>query len=143
LDVIRRRRREATTLPDVGFLARGWIERVTGTIDEGLFDAEQGIPGHTYWLMFSVGGQTDRIPWSDVNWVRLVPRSELGDPVSNAHAALLARSSDPNVVIGYLSGAMSGIPGADLFVLVPVMDRSAEQWIELFSDFGVEVRTGG
>jgi hypothetical protein len=81
--------------------------------------------------------RSQRIPWSAVNWVRLEPRSSISSGVAEMHSDLLARSTDPNTVVGYLGDPE---PGSQLFRLIGVDDRSAAQWMELFQAAGVEVK---
>jgi len=130
--------------PDPGPMARGWIERVDGSIIEGMFDGNRPHAG----LMFTVvGGQPpiSLIPWSDVHWVRLESRSELPTGVLKEHAELLANKwcTDHNVVMGFISGP-SGAGETDAFVLVPIVvpptKRSAEDWIGIFERAGIEIR---
>jgi hypothetical protein len=85
--------------------------------------------------------ETQAIPWADVNSVGLMPRADLPAGVCKHHAELLAQPelTDPNVIVGWLTGR-AGVPRSDMFVLVPVPDcRSGAQWIEMFKNAGVEI----
>ena len=76
-----------------------------------------------------------------MNSVGLMSRADLPAGVCKHHAELLAQPelTDPNVIIGWLTGR-AGVPRSDMFVLVPVLNcRSGEQWIEMFENAGVEI----
>ena len=138
------------------YLAHGWMEGVDlNSIQEGVFAADVGsgsllfLQTARFELFEDSDGRNDlrrveevalrsqRIPWSAVNWVRLEPRSSISSGVAEMHSDLLARSTDPNTVVGYLGDPE---PGSQLFRLIGVDDRSAAQWMELFQAAGVEVK---
>jgi len=126
-------------------LGPGWIGTLGETrVREGIFDASGTLAFR--WLEANADAdraaepspQTQEVPWTDVTWVRLRPLSSLLPRAAQFHSQILARSTDPNVVYGALTGP-SG-PEAEVFGLLGTATCSGAQWLERFRVAGIQIK---
>jgi hypothetical protein len=135
-------------LPEIGRdrqFAPGWIGPFgTTAVREGMFDACDTIrfrwreASQSQWVASELSTGSQPIPWSDVNWVRLMSLPSLLPDVAEQYSQLPG-STELKVVYGTLTGADG--PGTEVFGLVSTGAYSGEQWLEMFGDAGVKIKS--
>ena len=125
--------------------APGWIAPFGTTASrEGIFDACDTFrfrwreTSKSPWDDSGPPTGSQPIPWSDVNWVRLMPLSSLLPGFAEEYPQIRAGSTDLNVIYGTLTGP--GRSGAQVFGLVGNPANSEDQWLEIFRSAGVKIK---
>jgi hypothetical protein len=129
-----RRKRQAVRV-DVGIYAQGWIEPLRGEPIEGLFVADGYSPPGLELL--GLEGAAWLCAWHQITDVRMVPRGELSQKILDAHRDAFAKSTAPNVFLGWLPDQRTGRVGITPFVLVPVGDHTWSDWHQVFVNAGL------
>jgi hypothetical protein len=123
------------------FLAAGWIEGALMTAKEGAFQAYGWMTGPGNGVdFFPTDGSIANVsyPFSVIDWVEVEPRSELDEAVIAHHAQLFSVCDSPTHLVGCFT--RPNAPSSELFVLLPMMEGTSEEWIELFKQAGVKVQ---
>jgi hypothetical protein len=122
------------------YVAGGWTEGVLGEITDGVFQVFAWQTGLREGVGFVSSEQTKAnlmYPFEVFDWVRQEPRSEFPEAVVARHERIWSASHSPTLLVGYIGQSR------EMFVLLPMMDSSSEQWIELFQKAGVRMLATG